>query len=96
MARLDTRVSINKKLIMLKVKPTEGTESIQVPIKGGAMFIVTRAFSATKWSFNSRDDGREWRGFFAVFHDVILFCFLAYIFTIIQDCENKWHNTPLI
>lgn len=49
MARLDTRVSINNKLIMLKVKPTKGTESIEVLIKGGAMFIVTRVFSATKW-----------------------------------------------
>lgn len=56
MAKLDTRVSINKKLIMLKAKPTEGTESIEALIKGGAMFIVTRAFSATKWSFNVRDD----------------------------------------
>lgn len=61
MARLDTRVSINKKLIILKVKPTEGTESIQVLIRGGAMFIVTRAFSATMWSFNSKDDDRQWR-----------------------------------
>lgn len=54
---MDIRVSINKKLIMPKVKPTEGTESIQVLIKGGAMFVVTRAFSATKWSFDGGDDG---------------------------------------